>query len=118
MTSVVKSSRGRLRSAHVGVDGASLIAEPRRGDYHSFHNPENFFPPPRLNLPDRLQGQIMGGRGRSGGGRRERKRTEFAGEGVERGGAVSKEAWIRALGDRTFFEESVFRLLGNGRFPS
>lgn len=60
----------------------------------------------------------MGGRGRSGGGRRERKRTEFAGEGVERGGAVSKEAWIRALGDRTFFEESVFRLLGNGRFPS
>lgn len=56
----------------------------------------------------------MGGRGRSGGG----KRTEFAGEGVERGGGVSKEAWIRALGDRTFFEESVFRLLGNGRFPS
>lgn len=46
----------------------------------------------------------MGGRGRSGGGRRERKRTEFAGEGVERGGGVLKEAWIRALGDRTFFK--------------
>lgn len=60
--SVVKSSRGRLRSAHVGVDGASLIAEPRRGDYHSFHNPENFFSPSQIEFTRQITRPDYGGK--------------------------------------------------------
>lgn len=80
MTSGVKSSYGAIMRRTRWR--RRRLAEPRRGDYHSLHNPESPTPHsslPRLNLPDRLQGQIKRGR-EEGTANVGEKGTEFAGE--------------------------------------